>query len=441
MRAVASPPAGLTHAFWALRGTQSAAKAQNAPVTSIDKRTYCDILQHTSNDYKRGLSMSVRKRTWTTRKGEQKQAWIVDYTDQQGARHIETFARKKDADEYHATVKVDVRAGVHTAPSKSITVAEAGRRWIASGEAAGLELTTLEQYRQHLGLHIVPYLGGQRLSQLTVPMVRDFQDRLRAERSAAMVQKVISSLGALVADAQERGLVAQNMVRGLSRRRRGQGVEKRHKGKLKVGVDIPAPEEIRALVATLKGRWRPLLLTAIFSGLRASELRGLRWQDVDLKKGELRVHQRADRFNRIGKPKSAASERSLPLPPNLVNTLREWKLACPKSDLGLVFPNGVGHIESHANIINRALIPAQLAAGITDRHGNAKYTGLHAFRHFYASWCINRRADGGLELPLKLVQGRLGHASIQMTADRYGHLFPRGDDGTEMAAAETQLLG
>ena len=45
------------------------------------------------------------------------------------------------------------------------------------------------------------------------------------------------------------------------------------------------------------------------------------------------------------------------------------------------------------------------------------------------SWCINRRADGGLELPLKLVQARLGHASITMTADRYGHLFPRGDDG------------
>jgi integrase len=51
------------------------------------------------------------------------------------------------------------------------------------------------------------------------------------------------------------------------------------------------------------------------------------------------------------------------------------------------------------------------------------------------------RVDGGLELPLKLVQARLGHASIQMTADRYGHLFPRGDDGAEMAAAEKAFLG
>ena len=85
--------------------------------------------------------------------------------------------------------------------------------------------------------------------------------------------------------------------------------------------------------------------------------------------------------------------------------------------------------------------PAARLACYDDKHGKAKYTGMHAFRHFYASWCINRRADGGLELPIKLVQGRLGHASIQMTADRYGHLFPRGDDGTEMAAAEQALLG
>ena len=70
----------------------------------------------------------------------------------------------------------------------------------------------------------------------------------------------------------------------------------------------------------------------------------------------------------------------------------------------------------------------------------AKYTGLHAFRHFYASWCINPRQDGGLELPPKVVQARLGHASIVMTLDTYGHLFPRGDDGAELAAAEKALL-
>jgi integrase len=63
-----------------------------------------------------------------------------------------------------------------------------------------------------------------------------------------------------------------------------------------------------------------------------------------------------------------------------------------------------------------------------------------ALRHFFASWCINRRVDGGLELPLKIVQERLGHSSITLTADRYGHLFPRGDDAAELEAAENALL-
>jgi integrase len=123
-----------------------------------------------------------------------------------------------------------------------------------------------------------------------------------------------------------------------------------------------------------------------------------------------------------------------------VNTLKEWKLACPKGELGLVFPTGNGTPENHANLINRGLIPAQTAAGVTAT-GKAKYTGLHALRHFYASWCINSKEDGGLGLSAKVAQARLGHSTIAMTLDTYGHLFPRGDDGSELAAAERSLLG
>jgi integrase len=383
--------------------------------------------------------MSVRKRSWITRLGESREAWIVDYTDQQGARHIHTFARKKDADDYHATVRIDIKRGVHT--SSKTTVAEAGEKWIADAEDR-LEPATVESYRQHLRDHILPFIGAVKLSQLTVPVMREFMDRLRVgKRSPAMVKRVVGDLGSILADAQERGLVAQNVVRSLSHRKKRREAERRQKHKLKVGVDIPTPDEIRAMVTHLKGRWRPPLLTAIFTGLRASELRGLQWSDVDLKRAEIHVRQRADKFNKIGKPKSASGQRTVPLPPILVNTLREWKLACPKSALGLVFPTGAGNIEFHVNIVVRGLAPVQVAAGVVGKHGKAKYTGLHALRHFYASWCINRKEDGGLGLPLKVVQHRLGHSTIQMTADVYGHLFPSGDDGAELAAAQKALLG
>jgi integrase len=380
--------------------------------------------------------MSIRKRTWTTN-GETKEAWVVDYVDGGGTRRHKTFARKKDADAHHARVRVDVKDGVHTAERASPTVREAGELWLKTGEGDDLERATLDQYRQHLDYHIAPFLGAVRLSELTVPRVRTFQDELRREgRSAPMVRKVITSLGSILADAQDRGTVRQNVVRALRRRKRGKERRRvrRMTGKLKIGVHIPTPGEIKALIPHLESRWRPLLLTAIFTGLRASELRGLRWIDVDLKAGEISVQQRADRFNAIGPPKSEDGERTVPIDPKLVATLREWKLACPKGELGLVFPSGTGAVESHANIVQRGLQPAMIAAGLT-RHGKAKYSGLHALRHFYASWCINRRVDGGLELPLKVVQVRMGHSSIQITADTYGHLFPRGDDSAELAAA------
>jgi integrase len=414
--------------------------------------------------------VSIRKRTWTTRRGEQKEAWVVDYADQNGTRRLKTFTKKKLADAFATTAKIQIRHGIHTPDSDSVTIAEAGELWLTSAEKK-LERATVDQYRQHLTLHILPYLGRVKLSQLSAPMVRELEDRLghgtpapghkEAEtRSPVMVRKVRGSLGAILADAQERGLVARNVVRELrANRRRGKErhAERRQKGKLKIGVDIPSPAEIAAIIKAAEGYHRPLMLTAIFTGLRASELRGLRWSDVDLKKHELHITQRADRYQDIAAPKTAAGHRTVPLTPKLAAVLTEWKLACPKGESGLVFPNTDGKVEWHSNIISRVWIPLQLKAAVTvpardaagklvrDKAGKpvakAKYTGLHALRHFYASWCINRKTEGGLELPAKVVQERLGHSSITVTLDTYGHLFPRGDDSKELAEAEGRLWG
>jgi integrase len=390
--------------------------------------------------------MSVRKRAWKTPKGEPKQAWVVNYLDKAkgGARVQRTFDLKKDAEAFIVDMKAEVRDGIHIARSKSVTVADAGKEWIKTAEANGLERASVANYRALLKAHIEPFIGATNLSDLSVPMVRAFEDQLRdAGRSPAMVKRVRSILSMLLSDAMERGLATRNVARGLiSNRKRGKErqQQRRHRGKLKVGVDIPSPDEVRAIVAHLPGRWRPLLLTTIFCGLRSSELRGLRWADVDLEKREIHVRQRADRYKAIGAPKSESGERSVPMLPLVANALREWKLGCPKGELGLAFPNPRGSVESYNNIVLGGLKPAQVAAGVTV-DGKAKYTGMHALRHFYASWCINRKVDGGLELPAKVVQERLGHSKIAMTLDVYGHLFPRGDDRDEMEAAERAFLG
>jgi len=409
--------------------------------------------------------MSVRKRTWTS-KGIEKTAWVVDYKDASGARRLKTFQLKKEADLFAANATVEIRDGIHVPDSATVTVQEAGKLWLAASTSAGLERSSLEDYERTLRLHITPILGQVRLNALTAPRLRAFVDELRAAgRSADMTKRTLTTLGTLLADAQERGLVVRNAVHEMrGRRRTGESrQEKRQKGRLKVGVDIPSREDIKALVSVLTGRWRPLFISATFSGLRASELRALRWIDVDFEKREIHVRQRADRFNHIGPPKSISGERTVPASPMVLNALREWKLACPKRAtakrdaqgnpimvLDLVFPNGEGKVETLGNILKRGLHPAWIAAGVTvetgklDRKGNPilapKYTGMHCLRHWFASWCINRKEEGGLALPPKVVQDRLGHSTIALTMDRYGHLFPRDDDGSEMAEAEAFVL-
>ena len=364
--------------------------------------------------------MSVRKRVWTTSKGETKEAWIVDYVDQQGHRHIQTFDRKKDADAAAQQTAIDVRAGVHMAASKSITVRQAADDWITAAGLDQREAATLAQYRQHAA-HINERIGNHRLASLTAPGVNRFRDDLLQTMSRAMARKVLSSLKSLLRHAQSRGNVAQNVALAVKIK-----ANSRDKRELEIGVDIPSSDEIKAILAAA-GKSRPLLLTAIFAGLRSSELRGLRWSDVDLKVAVLHVRQRADRYGTIGNPKSKAGHRAVPLAPQVVQALREWKLQCPKGT-GLVFPAVSGEdIALHNNTV-RAFTAAVRAAGVVDKDGKPKYSGLHALRHFYASWCINPRERGGLGLPAKVVQQLLGHSSIVMTMDTYGHLFPANDD-------------
>jgi integrase len=333
---------------------------------------------------------------------------------------------------------VDIRAGTHTPVSKSITVAQAAEDWIKSVELDGREASTLAQYRQHR-THITKRIGNLKLASLTTPRLNNFRDDLLASvggMSRAMARKVLSSLKSLLRDAQRRGNVAQNVALGVKQI----DADKRGERRLRVGVEIPSADEIKAIITKMPDRWRPVLLTAIFAGLRSSELRGLRWEDVNLKDAELHVRQRADRYNVIGKPKSEAGHRTVPLGPMVLNTLREWKLKCPKGEQGLVFPTGSGRIMRH-NDIMRAFKLVVRAAGLLDAEGKPKYTGLHSLRHFYASWCINPIDRGGQGLPPKVVQERLGHSSIVMTMDTYGHLFPAGDDAHKrLADAERALL-
>jgi integrase len=409
--------------------------------------------------------MAIRHRKWTW-KGKEKSAWVVDYFDAKGKRRLKTFRSKREADDWRSKTRIELKHGTHVADRDSVTVAEAGRLWLATCEANELERGTLQLYRQHLDLHIAPLFGAKKLNELTVPALRAFHDQLRSNgRSLALTKKIMTYLGGLLADAQERGLTTRNPVR--ERKRRSKPAD-RHQKRLEIGVDIPTPAEIRAILHAASGFRRAFFMVAAMAGLRASELRGLTWPDVDFAASTITVRQRADKWCEIGSPKAAASRRTIPVPPLVMSTLKEWKLACPRRDTGkkdangqpvkelhFVFPNGNGKVELLPNIRRRHWHPLQLAAGvavplddkgkpIVDEDGKPlmapKYGGLHALRHFFCSWCAARTQDGGLGLPLKTVQVRMGHGTLAMTADRYGHLFPSQDDAEVLAAGEAALM-
>jgi integrase len=391
---------------------------------------------------------TVRKRTWVS-DGEVKTAWIADYFDQNGKRHIKTFTRQRDARDWLDQTTGEVKQGVHTPERASITVAEAGELWIENAELNEREKSTLRQYRNHVDLHITPRIGALKLARLTSPTVVGFRDDLLRSCSRPMARKVLASLKGIIKNAQAAGLVAQNVTTPVK-----VDANKRDKRKLKVGREIPSKREIQALLATASGRWRPFFITATFTGMRASELRGLPWDHVDFERKVIHVCQRANLWGDIGPPKTEAGDREIPMSPMVVNALREWRLACPRLKLAdgaeggrlwLAFPNGNGNVESHANIENRGFYPLQLAAGITkphrekkDENGNPimkpKY-GLHALRHFFASWAIEQ------EFSPKRLQALLGHTSVKMTYDVYGHLFPSPeDDHAKFAAGELALV-
>jgi integrase len=130
--------------------------------------------------------MAIRQRTWVS-KGKKKSAWVVDYFDAKGKRRLKTFRTKRDADDWRAETRIELKHGTHVADRDSVTVAEAGKLWLVTCETNELERGTRQLYRQHLNLHIAPLIGTKKLNELTVPALRAFQDQLRTNgRSLAL---------------------------------------------------------------------------------------------------------------------------------------------------------------------------------------------------------------------------------------------------------------
>jgi integrase len=377
--------------------------------------------------------MGIRKRTWTKPNGETGEAWIADYRAN-GKRHIKTFPTRKQAVAFSNKAGVEISEGRHVAESASITITDAAAIWIKAvelgrGDNPPAEQSTLRQYRSHLKHHILPAIGRVKLSQLTRANVATFRDHLLTKLSRAMAKKVLTSFKGIVSEAEARGYVVGNVAGSV---RIG------NKGRHKEPVAIPSKADVMAIMARLDERatdrtgrrWRALIATAIYSGFRASEIRGLPWDSVDLKAGTITVKQRADERGVIGSPKTVASRRTISIPAFLVTMLRQWKIECTPGPL--VFGNKHGQAQSLSDIHLRGWRPLQVAAKITKADGSPRLN-FHCLRHFRASMLIEDGANP------KEVMVEMGHSNIAMTYDLYGHLFTDEDADTRRAERAERL--
>jgi len=372
---------------------------------------------------------SVRRRTWKTASGEAKAAWVVDYTDSRGDRQRKHFLNKKAADAFRIHIEGQMQAGTYRPDADKVTVKEACESFLehCAGRNERDERMTrkmLTVYKGHVNNHIFHAdhgLGSRKLSQLTARSVGDFRDRLRSIGvTVPTARKILAALHRALEYAISQDWVATNAANGI------RVIGPRDEGSKK--ITPPPKKDVRVMLDTADEDFRLMLLFAASTGARAGEQWAIRWRDADLDNGKLNISRRVDAYGEEGAPKSAAGVRTVPLSNQLVAMLKAWKLKSKfKRPDDLIFPNGEGNHIGHDNLVKRHFLPLfdKLEAAHKDDPTNLppppRRFNWHALRHFAVSCWI----EAGMTP--KTVQTFAGHASLQVTMDRYGHLFPSED--------------
>jgi len=402
--------------------------------------------------------MAIRKRTWKKADGTASTRWMVDIVDSNGNRERRQFESRKEADAYRIASEGQIRAGTFRGDAAKLTVKDAAESYLlyCEGRRDRGERMTRRNYDTmdgHIGNYICRDpkrhdgkprpkklkdfdggIGGIKLSQLTTGRVNDFRDRLR-EAGVAIVtsRKIIGTLQQILAHAVDRDMVGTNVARGVKViGRRDEGARK---------IVPPTKDALRALLTVADEDFRVKLAFASATGVRAGELHALRWQHLDFSKGEVRVEARVDAYGDEDVTKTAAGMRTIPLAQPLILMLKQWKLRTAwKAPTDLVFPNRHGGYTGHDNMIKRKFLP--LFDISADKHRAQPATcadtparfNWHALRHFAVSCWI----EAGLSP--KTVQTFAGHSSVQVTMDRYGHLFKSEDHQKAMDAIAREML-
>jgi len=343
----------------------------------------------------------VRKRSWKNKDGKVSTCWFADFTDKSGKRIKQGgFRIKAEAEEY--MLKALSSNVSSNKESKTLTVVNACSMYIELHAEIHCKITTCCSYKGYLNNHIKPFFKNLKVQDLTKIKVEQFIKAKKEEGlSTQMINHLITLLKATFQKMIDDELIHHNPLLKVKKPRI---VAKK--------FDIIDSKEVEILLNTAKEHYPnfyPLIFTAIFTGMRQGELFALQWNKIDWLNRKILIDSNFTR-NQLTTPKSNKS-RVIDMSGELFKVLREWQLRCSNNDKNLVFPNKEGNYLDPNNLNKRLFHPLLEKA-------ETKKIRFHDLRHTFASLLITKN------ISIKYIQSQMGHSSIQMTMDIYGHILP-----------------
>lgn len=330
-----------------------------------------------------------------------------------GRQKWKAFTKRKEADRYLATVVKAVQDGAYR-DIQPLGVSELLDRWLTQSlevrvKQGLLKGSTAKSYRSMVTTHLRPAFGEYRSDRLPHSVIGTWAGRMADEiadgnMAPKFYNNLLNLLSSILGWARHpaQGYMTHDPLIGQRRLPR-QRIER----------DFFEPREIAVLLRTATPPDDTILHVAIYAGPRRGELFALQWGDVDWGNGadggRLWI-RRALYQGQITRPKTDQSIRFVDVTQRTLDELAVSREMFPPKDGDFIFRTEKGTPLDPDNWYKRHFLPILDQAGL-------RRTGLHACRHTYASLLINQ-GEG-----IKYVSRQLGHASIQITADLYGHLF------------------
>lgn len=309
-----------------------------------------------------------------------------------------------------ATMRIaQLHRGEWEHPREPVYFHDLADRWLEKDAKPRLAANSIEAYETWLTNHLVPYFGDRDSRFLKSEDLQGFvAEKLGAGLAVGYVKSLVGLLKTILRQGVEWGHLRPGAAEMRVRYPRHQKDE----------VDPFTPTEIRALIAASRPRWRPMLIMAVWSGMRQSELLASRWKHLDREKGQYLVKESLTRKMVFGPTKGAAAA-PVDLSPYVFEALEEqkarvaeWRLAgVDWQDHDLIFPNAATGKPWTQSYVRKVFID-------TCERAKVRYRPPHNLRHTCASLMIHQGDS------IKAVQSQLRHASPRLALDTYIHLMP-----------------